>query len=63
MSSSESLGGAAPTSTPKGSWRKTAVVLAAIGAVTVLAYIQPQYAGEAIVGFLGLVGLHNSALS
>lgn len=62
MGSTETSGSTAPVA-PKGSWRKTAVVLAAIAAVTVLAYIQPQYAGEAIVGFLGLVGLHNSALS
>jgi len=51
-------GAAAPS---KGSWRKTIVTVVVIASLTLLAWKYPQFAGEAIVGFLGLVGIHSQA--
>lgn len=61
MSSSEVP--AKPAATSVNGWRKTAVTIATIAALTVLAFKYPQYAGEAIVGFLGLVGIHSQTVS
>lgn len=53
-------GAGSPSPAPvKSSWKKTVVTLAVIGALTILALRDPQYAGEAVVAFLGLVGIHS----
>jgi hypothetical protein len=42
-------------------WRKTIVTVAVISALTLLAYREPQYTGEVIIGFLGVIGIHSSS--
>ena len=50
-------------SSNKMGWRKTVVTVAAIVALTFLAYLQPEYTGEVVVGFLGIIGIHSASVS
>jgi len=50
-------------SSSKMGWRKTIVTVAAIAALTFLAYLQPGYTGEVVVGFLGIIGIHSASVS
>jgi len=45
----------------KSGWRKTIVTIAVVAALTILAWREPQYTAEVIVGFLGLIGIHHTS--
>jgi hypothetical protein len=48
-------------SSGRSGWRKTIVTVAVIAALTLLAYREPQYTGEVIIGFLGVIGIHSTS--
>jgi hypothetical protein len=50
-------------SSGRSGWRKTIVTVAVISALTLLAYREPQYTGEVIIGFLGVIGIHSTSTS
>lgn len=59
---SENTTSSAGSSTPqasKGSWRKTIVTVVVLAGLVILAWREPQFTGEVIVGFLGVLGIHS----
>jgi hypothetical protein len=61
ISGSSNSGIAGPSnSTNKSGWRKTIVAVALIAALTILAWRDPQYTGEVVVSFLGIIGIHHT---
>jgi hypothetical protein len=47
----------------KSGWRKTIVTVAVVAALTALAWREPQYTGEVVLAFLGVIGIHSQSSS